>query len=187
MGKTQRSVGYLQSQGKESRVPASYYGFLPNNTMLTVYIGLMVWTYSRSCYVQWRYLINAWVMILYSWYIRLTPSSIVHVIIPYMMVVVEHKYVYIYMQHMHCFFLKSSTHTHTRTHIKKGHSCGVLFCPFGKSPEPLPPRKARFDVCILKLCCIHTTWRVVLHGSTGKRSFHVFPTVGLESSGFPNI
>lgn len=120
MGKTQRSVGYLQSQGKESRVPASY-GFLPNNTILTVYIGLMVWTYSRSCYIQWRYLIKDWVIILYiySWYIGLTLSSILHVITcmirkntPYMMVVVEQKYVYIYiyMQHM----LKSSTHTHTK-------------------------------------------------------------------------
>lgn len=70
------------------------------------------------------------------------------------MVVVEHKYVYKYKIYApYALFLKEFN-THTQ---KKGHSCGVLFCPFGKSPEPLPRRKAPFDVCILKLCCIHTT------------------------------
>lgn len=49
--------------------------------------------------------------------------------------------------HIYATYVKEFN-THTQ---KKCHSCGVLFCPFGKSPEPLPPRKARFDVC-----CMHS-------------------------------
>lgn len=121
MGKTQRSVGYLQSQGKESRAPASY-GFLPNNTRLFSQFTLASWceripdhaTYSEDIWSRTGLLFYIYI---YSWYIGLTLSSILHVITcmiqkntPYMMVVVEQKYVYIYMQHM----LKSSTHTHTK-------------------------------------------------------------------------
>ena len=53
MGKTQRSVGYLQSQGKESRVPESYYGFLPNNTM-----------YSHS--LHWPHGVNVFQIMLHT-------------------------------------------------------------------------------------------------------------------------
>lgn len=154
----------------------------------------MVWTYSRSCYIQWRYLIKDWVIILYiyiySWYIGLTLSSILHVITcmiqkntPYMMVVVEQKYVYIYI---YATYVKEfNTHTHKKNAILV-ESC---FVPLASHQNHYHHAKhgLMYAVCILKLRCIQTTWRVVPHGSTGKRSFHVFPTVGLESSGFPNI